>query len=149
MLRKLIVYPVLSEDINSGAAWLPGSMQMQRLVKVTNKATSRTIYCEAMQTGATFEDRYNKQAQTPIADAQNFILLNYWYRRKLGVDRYMEADLEVNSTSGWWASFMSCIQHPQIGVRLATWLGAWSFVLGVIGVVLGVIGVVLGIIGLK
>jgi hypothetical protein len=64
--------------------------------------------------------------------------MNAWFRRKLRI-RDGRNELHVAICKSPWCGICACFHHPQVVVRLATWLGFIGVALGVLGVVLAVI----------
>ena len=48
-------------------------------------------------------------------------------------------ELQITEVDNWHGKINACLQHPQVIVRIATWLGIISVVEGLIGFVLGII----------
>ena len=117
-------------------------MPESRLVRIRNTSTGSTIYCEALPIGESLLRRYNKDASVPMTEPGNVIVLSHWYRSRLNGYQYRELELEIRPARGSVHAFIACIQHPQIAVRLATKLAAWSVILGAVGLALGIIGLV-------
>jgi len=79
------------------------------------------------------------------------VFMSSWYREKLGIERDHDKDkcvrltieltgtrsLLLRVTRGLLWQVYACADHPQVVVRLATWLGLVGLGLGVIGVGLG------------
>lgn len=142
MEMKLKIFAALSEDINNGWVWLPDNIVSTRtVVKITNASTRKKVYCEAIQTGFNFQKRYNQQAKHEITDPSATLIINEWYRQKLGITKTQQFEnLEVNTCDNIWGKTWASLHHPQIVVRLATMLGVLSVFLGVIGILLGIKG---------
>jgi hypothetical protein len=73
------------------------------------------------------------------------VFMNSWYREKLGIQRDLVPGSKVGLTIELrektpikWMVY-ACVDHPQVVVRLATWLGLLGLGLGVIGVGLGML----------
>jgi hypothetical protein len=135
------VYASLLEDINTGWVWLSNASFPPRcIIKITNPVARRSVYCEALQMDANFLAHYNQSPRLHISDCASAIVMNEWYRAKLGsLNTQSVCRLDVEQANNVCGQLRACLQHPQIVVRLATWLAIMSLVLGAIGVVLGVI----------
>jgi hypothetical protein len=82
--------------------------------------------------------------ERPFA-ADNVIFISKWYRDRLRItdDQLcsritLKIDLSGKLPAFLWPA-IACIQHPQVAVRLATWLGLVGLGLGFIGVGLGLL----------
>lgn len=134
------VFAALRDDISQGWVWLDrDGLPPRSTVCIRNRTNAKAVYCEALQIDKNFLSVYNQPPRLTITDPRNSIVIGAWYRAKLGVATQADHDLEVRPSSGWWGCFRACAHHPQIVVRIAIWLAAWSVVLGLIGVLLGII----------
>jgi hypothetical protein len=132
---KLKVFASLSEDINNGWVWLPASIVPKRIVvKVQNLDNKKAVHCEALPIGNNFTTRYNDATNTnKISDSNSCIVLNEWYREKLGIDSTQtEHEFRVITADNPYGHFRASLSHPQIVVRLAMELGFIGLILGII-----------------
>ena len=143
------IYSALHEDIADGFVWLKQQdLSPRSIVKITFKhnGRSRSVFCEALQFDCNFLNVYNdeRSRRARIDSPESSIVLNHWYRAKLGAEAPLETlkeyPLEVVSANSPWGKWRACRHHPQIVVRIAAWLGFWSFVLGVAGLALALYG---------
>lgn len=140
MLLK--IYTSLREDVNQGWVWIGKPDLPERcVVKISNISNGEKVYCETLKIDDNFLNHYNCRENTlKINDKSKSIVINYWYRAKLGnIPQNEFVDLEITPYYGCcickcYANIMACIQHPQIIVRMAIWLGIISVALGIIGV---------------
>ena len=135
------IYASLSDDIGEGFVWLkkPG-LPPRSVVKITNPATKRSIFCEALQFEENFLKRYNVPPRLTITNPESAIVMNAWYRALLGgLNTDEDQPLEIADANGWWGKLRAGLHHPQVIVRVAVSLGVLSVFLGVFGVVLGVV----------
>jgi hypothetical protein len=133
---KLRVFASLAEDINNGWVWLPESVTPKRVVvQVRNLGNRRSVYCEALPIGTNFITRYNHAGNTiAIENSGSCIVLNEWYREKLGIQStQIEHDFEITTADNPYGHFRASLSHPQIVVRLAMELAIVGLVLGIIG----------------
>jgi len=137
------IYASLDDHIGDGIVWLrkPG-LPARCVVRITNPETKRSVFCEALQLEENFLKRYNQPSRHTIEDSASAIVMSGWYRIHLGgLQTQQEYVLEVTVADSWCGKIRACMQHPQIVVRVAVWLGLVSVALGVFGVILGVISV--------
>lgn len=133
------IYAALAEDISSGWVWVGGFEGEQRsVVRLRNDRTRKTVHCEALKIDKNFLAKYKQGNTLTIENESNAIVANEWYRRKLGVvNTNSDERISFREANHLIGRLMASIQHPQVVVRLATWLGLLSLVLGAIGVWLG------------
>lgn len=140
------IFAALHEDSNSGWVWLATPHLSERsVVLITNLSNHEKVYCEALQIDDNFLRLYNEGTnRIKIVDQSSALVINKWYRKRLGgFDTKTDQNLTIKVVTGcwpklYWAKAWACFRHPQVVVRLATLLGIWSVILGLIGVVLGV-----------
>jgi hypothetical protein len=136
------VYAALSEDINSGWVWVAHpEVPSRTVVRIVNQSNGKDIYCEALAIEPNFVSTYDSAGGTcPIKGAANAIVINAWYRMRLGDIRTQSSyDLTISPAENLWGRMQACIQHPQVVVRLSTWLGILGLCLGIVGVGLGIL----------
>lgn len=136
MLR---VYAAQREDMNEGWVWLKKLGLPQRsIVRIKNTENGRTVCCEALQIDENFLREYNQPPRKEITDPDKSLVMNAWYRIRLG-GLLTETDyrLEVSQANNLCGKLRASLRHPQIVVRLATGLGIISVALGLLGVVVG------------
>ena len=132
---KLRVFASLSEDINDGWVWLPESVVPKRVVvEIRNFDNKKSVYCEALPIGKNFVKRYNRSDDTTeIKNSDSCIVLNEWYREKLGIDSTQtEHEFKVTTADNPYGHFRASLAHPQIVVRLAMQVAIVGLVLGII-----------------
>lgn len=135
------LFAALREDTQQGWVWLQDTrLKSRSIVKIKNPANGKVVYCEALQIDQNFLSAYNQSPRITISNPQIALVISGWYRAALG-DLSTQADvpLEIKPSNCWWGKFKACTGHPQIIVRVASWLGAIGLFLGVVGLVLGVL----------
>jgi len=137
------LFAALLDDAHQGWVWLQDpALPARSIVKITNTANGKSIYCEALQIERNFLTQYNQSPRYTITDPASSLVIGAWHRHGLGGLRLQsDAQLSVQAANSWWGKFAACIDHPQIVVRLSAWLGGIGLILGVIGLVLGIISV--------
>jgi len=134
----------LFEEMNSGWVWIGTPKVNQRaIIKITNKENGKKIYCEALLIDNNFLNKYNNVPRIFIENSDNPIVINEWYRKKLGnIEAQSEYDLEIEEKDNLWGKLRACSHHPQIIVRTSTWLCIISAILGLLGLFLGIISLI-------
>ncbi|MGB4058540.1 MAG: hypothetical protein WBK77_10720 [Alphaproteobacteria bacterium] len=149
-VNKYKIHAALRSEIDAGHVWIDEKSfeslfktQARPIIKVTNKNNHKSFVCEALQIDKNFLDDYNKKPRITINENENVMVLSKWYRDKLdklgGVKTKQEYCLEIVSFNCFCGRISSCLLHPMVAVRVGTWLGIISVVLGAIGVVLGIL----------
>lgn len=126
--------------MNEGWVWLSQhDFAPRSVVKIRNKSNNKVVYCEALEIDENFIKEYNQNPRMNINNDDSTAIINGWYRNRLGgINTKQHHDLEVSGANGICGKFRASVGHPQIVVRLATWLAAISVVLGVLGVCLAI-----------
>lgn len=133
------LFAALRDDTQQGWVWLKDtSLPARSVVKIKNPTNGKTIYCEALQIDDNFLRIYNTQPRITINNPEGALVINGWYRHKLGgISTQSDIDLRINTSNCFWGRLRACTDHPQIIVRVAAWLSTIGLLLGVIGLVLG------------
>ncbi len=145
----------ISEDIASGWMWVETKNTDLRellnahrpIAKVSYK--NAAVFCEVLCADSydlkRFDEFYEKHGLTQVsssgkAEQKNRVFINHWYRNKLGiVDVAAGGSLDISfkfrdSLVGeTWYQANACMAHPQVIVRVATWVGLVALGLGVFG----------------
>lgn len=143
MFMGYYVLASLAEDINSGWCWIKDSNFSNRsLVQIKNNDNGKSIVCEALSVDPNFENTYKSRTSSKInesiLDKQNTVLMNAWYREKLGIYKTQcEYNLQVGVVTKWciYKRIKACTTHPQVAVRLSTWLGVAGVFLGAVSLI--------------
>lgn len=131
------IYAAKTEDVNQGWVWLVGCKYPQRsIVKLSANCTSKYVYCETRSIDKNFINDYNESEHTEkIDEPDSALVAAEWYRIRLGVEKGTKAEIKVTLANNCYGHIRACLAHPQLVVRLATWLGLLSVVLGLIGII--------------
>jgi hypothetical protein len=141
MITRVRVYVSLPEHTNEGFVWLKAPTLPQRsVVRLGNPSTGESAYCEVLQIDENFQRIYNSSEwRIKIDAAESAIVMNQWYRKRLGLQPQQDYSLEVDPRNRWFGRIRACMQHPQNVVRVAVWLGVISVATALVGLVLGAI----------
>ena len=133
------LFAALNDDAHQGWVWLQDTRLPARcVVKITSPTNKKSVYCEALQIDTNFLNKYNQLKRFPITDPASSLVVNNWFRAKLGgLVTQLDEPLIINPSDYWWGKFKACTDHPQIVVRVAAWLGIIGLFLGIVGLVLG------------
>jgi hypothetical protein len=137
---KMNIFASTQDDLQQGWVWLKKeNLPARSVVKITNAGNGKSVYCESLQIDSNFLSNYNQSPRFSITDPQNSIVLNGWFRAKLGVQTQTDVPITIQAANGHLGRFLACTGHPQVIVRVAAWLGLISVSLGVLGAILGVV----------
>ena len=141
------LFAALPEDVHQGWVWLQDpNLSARSIIKITNPENEKSFYCEALQIDANFRAIYNQLPRSTINNPLSAIVINGWYRARLGgLATQEDVSLTIEPCNSLYGRFMACIHHPQAVVRVAAWLGLISIFLGFFGLVLGVISLCLAL----
>ncbi|GAB4142258.1 MAG: hypothetical protein Fur0046_18690 [Cyanobacteria bacterium J069] len=133
------IFAARDEDAHQGWIWLRDKELPKRCV-VTIRNGKKRVCCEALQIDANFLRNYDGRSYTvDIGTEPEPLVIGEWYRAALGgLETQSKVELIIEQSIPIWGSFRACVDHPQIVVRLATWLGVIGLVLGVLGFIIGV-----------
>ena len=137
---KYKVLASLRDEMNQGWVWSTNSsFNVRSIVKIINLENKKSIHCEHLQIEDNYINTYNdNHKRYKIKKDNKTIIVNAWYRDKLGnIETKKYHNLELKAASSLWGKFQANINHPQVVVRMATWLSIISVLLGIIGVCLG------------
>lgn len=137
----LKIYASLWEDSQQGWVWLQApKLPLRCIVIISNPANKRAVYCEALQIDDNFLKRYNQPQRIFIETPENALVINEWYRARLGgIQTQTKVNLIIRPVScQLYGKFKACTHHPQVIVRISVWLGFISVILGLIGIFISI-----------
>ena len=126
------LFAARDEDAHQGWVWLKNPALSSRcIIKIENPANGKCVYCEALQIENNFLEQYKQPPRYPITDPETSLVIGAWYRAGLGgIETQSEVPLVITPCRTWWGKFLACTGHPQVVVRLASWLGGIGLLLG-------------------
>lgn len=138
-----LVQAALAEDIGAPYLWISTLPCVSRdIVKVVNREASKAVWCEIVEAGDNFIERYNRNPRTKkVSKNISFLIANEWYRDRLGIKKNEATRLEIRTSRLplFVRQLLASYSHPDNTVRLAVDLAFVSVGLGAIGLILGVI----------
>lgn len=141
--NSYIVRVSLAEDINAPYIWFSSlPCKSREIVKLTNTANQKSVWCEAIVASNNFIDRYNKNKRTKnISRDHPFAIFNEWYRDELGISKNEQSNIKITVSRQpiFIRQLFASYKHPDNTVRLAADLAFVSVILGGIGLALGII----------
>lgn len=133
------ILAALKSDTNDGWIWIthPLDIPSRSIVQVKNQANRKSIFCEALMIEDNYRRDYSSGSTIKMPKTESIVTMNSWYRNKLGISKTnLNYDLKIKPANHLYGKLRSIIQHPQIVVRVASWLGIISLFLGILGVLL-------------
>ena len=119
------VLAALTRDMNEGWVWLSNAgLESRSIISIKNKTNNKKVFCECLEIDENFIKEYNSSDRTnTFQENENVIVMNAWYRKRLGgIAKNREHDLEIRSADNFYGKIRANTGHPQVIVRLATWL---------------------------
>lgn len=134
----------MKEDINGPTVWLQGStVEGRALVLVRCKQNYKSVWVDAQIVDDNFLKNYNQLPRKSLNKDIKAIIANEWYRQKLGIKKWSDADLEIKQIKlplmRPFRQMQAALNHPDSAVRISADIAIVSLLLGVIGLILGVI----------
>lgn len=128
------VFASLKSDMNEGWVWITAPKVPSRsIIEIENTINRKKVYCEALQIDQNYLKDYKKGNTNTLPNNEPTITLNSWYRTKLGLEETnKDYNLLVKPSNHLYGRFRASIGHPQMVVRLATWLAIISTILGIV-----------------
>src|SRR2546427_5668942 len=113
------IFAALRDDINNGWIWVAKpAVSGRTVVRVLNRENNTSIYCEALAIDENFLRIYNSGGRLHISDVENAMVLNDWYRNRLGgLTTQNDYALVISIEEHLLGRARSCVDHPQIVVR--------------------------------
>ncbi len=153
---KYKIYPCLNSDIEQSNIWVSGVMSSRALLLIQNPQNGKKIFCEGLNIDTDYIRRYDnrfanykdkpKKYHEIVEPGNVVVTMSAWYRDILGIEKTKigtEADVELKISLVSNLNFVNrlrvCFQHPQVAIRMATWIGIVSAVLGIVSVLCGII----------
>lgn len=138
---KYKIYAALKEDIGSGFVWLNNPHVKERpIICIENMANNKKVLCEGLKIEDNFKRIYKSHHTKNINDSKYPLIINDWYRKKLGIKSTQEEyELHITIKKCFIAKIRAMLQHPNVVVRTAICISIISVILGIIGVTLGII----------
>ena len=136
------VFASLHEEIESGYVWIVSTnLPPRTVIHITNTDTNKSVWCTALTIDENFLSIYNKSPRITIDNTKSTLVMNNWYRSRLGVDLDSKREyfMRIKPENNLWGQLRASFVHPSNIIRIATWMAIISLILGVIGLILGLI----------
>lgn len=150
MLFKIMA--ALFEESNSGWVWLDvEGFETRDYVKISRydqkERRKYTTYCQVRIIDKAYVRLYNRKAPKKINISlhHNFIIMNGYYRNKLGNLKPGEkVDLEIKRIAkpNIFELLRTFTGHPDKAIVVSSWLGILSFCLGFLSLIFAIIALI-------
>lgn len=139
-MDNYLILAALDTETKEGWVWLPLSAKWNSGL-VLIKYHDRSVICERRVADANFRRHYQKETGVALTTADNFVVINAWYRQHLGItDTQVTLPLDIEEEHGFWANHVSVFRgHPQALVRTNILIALVSIGLGVLGLLIGLV----------
>lgn len=146
---KYKIFSSMYEDIDTGAVWISGATYPPRtIVKIRCTETRKSVYTEALLIEPNFLKKYNHPPRITIADTETALVMNNWYRHLLGdIQSKNTYDFDISiptDESAYWGRLRATMTHPQLAIRVGTWIGIIAVLISVLIPASGKMATVLG-----
>lgn len=85
-----------------------------QLLKIKNKSNKSIVYCEALEIDDNFIKEYNQRLRVNIKKNEKTIIINRWYRSRLGgVETKRIYDLVISCANCLWENFVRVRGTPK------------------------------------
>ena len=137
------VFTSMWEDSNEGWVWIPPekAFNSRDYISLKELKNNKEVVVTCRKIDTNFLSRYNHPRRKRIEDVNSAIVINSWYRDKLGeLQTGAEYEFEIKKIGKLNPKkLMMLIQHPDNAIKLATWLAFLSILLGGVSVLLTII----------
>ena len=147
-MKKYKILAALKEDINSPSIWVKDNdIAVRTLAKISINQENKSVWVELQVIDDNFTNNYNSSKQRlNIKKDEDCLVINQWYRNKLGIRSKETFNLSIKPNSCWMAfpirQMQAALSHPDSSVRICADLAIASVLLGLVGLVLGVVSLV-------
>ena len=130
-VKTYLIYASLWDDKSEGNAWLKNCLPRRCVIRVENHINKKVIYCVGLLIENNFLKRYNSSELTKKIDIDACrskgepIVMNAWYRSKLGVSSGDKVALKINTKPSFFPSVVgiywrvkACLDHPELSNRV-------------------------------
>ena len=142
---KFTIYAAKIEDISQGWVWLgvEDKLAQRSIIRLSTSidGNRKSVYSEALKIDDNFLRDYNQQGggRIAIGNPRAALVISEWYRSRLGLQTRTDVEIDWKAADNFWGQVRACLDHPQIVVRLPTWLGVLGTILGIVGIILGAV----------
>lgn len=128
------IHAALHSETRTGDCWIPETFNNYNLIRVKNNANNRSVIVSYRHIEDNFRTKYNESGTRRIPLRDNSIVLDDYYRQRLGVNTREEVDLDITprKRSDFRASMRYLRQHANDVVRISFWLGFVAVIMGIL-----------------
>jgi len=109
-------------------------------VKIINPLNKKSVIVFKRSIDENFINFYDSKKTIKIKDSKRpLIIINEYYRFKLGIEKNKEYELEIKNASCFNKIFNSNWEHPNPTISLSYKIGLISFLLSITSIILGLV----------
>ncbi|HKT32302.1 MAG TPA: hypothetical protein VJS89_07415 [Gammaproteobacteria bacterium] len=145
--QSCIVYASLHTDLDSGYIWFAhlDIKSVRSVFKIQNANNGKNVFAEILKIDDNFRRQYQNSQTLEKIDWQRAVIINSWYRNKLGIEKTnCNVKLQITKSKPW-GGVCASLHHPNVSIRIGTWLGLIGISLGVLGIALGLLSLFLAL----
>ncbi len=141
---KFRVYPSKLEESKEGWVWIPPNIEVNtEFIEIRNPNNKKKIICEKRF----LDDNYIRNHKTlqKVENCQNeCIIMNEFYRNRLGIRKYSETreyvELEIREVKCPITKYLIApLHHPNSFVRISITIGIISLAIGLLSIILSLL----------
>ena len=139
-MTEYIIRAALHDETNDGWVWTRKQVS-RTVIRITNPANGRFVYCQAREIDDNFERQYNEKPRHNLTQ-HDTVVMSQWYRDALGGiktthpnNKTGRVELNIRPVGylhKWWVPLRVAAHHPEIVVRIGVTLGVLGFGLGLV-----------------
>jgi hypothetical protein len=148
-MTKYEILKAIHEESNEGWIWIQKEEEIKsrNFIKIEwseNKPKGgKSIRCQARTIDKNFYKFYTKRKETVDKIESNSIIINEYFREKLGITDAMLKqrnvyNLSILKSNCCIQKILAFLQHPNDVVKIATWLVIFSILLSLISIMIAI-----------
>lgn len=137
---KYRIFASLSEDSLAGYIWSNDiSIESNVYIVIENPHNKSRIKCFKRTIDDNFTRRYNDSGRCNLSDKEQSIIINEYFRKKLGIITQNEYELIIRKANIFDKLFLLHLSHPDPNVQFANRATILSMILGLISFILSIL----------
>lgn len=131
-MALLIFHATLHSEIRTGDCWINDNLNC-RLIRITNTANRRSVVVAYRHIDPNYRNHYNVQGSGRFPLTNQSVVLDDYYRQRLGVRTQQEVDIDIIPIGrhNLWANMGYLRHHANDVVRITYLLGMVAVVMGI------------------
>jgi hypothetical protein len=145
-MKEYKILPALKEDALEAWVWMNDSQIPQNIyLIIKNKQYRKSIKTFKRTIDLNYQNNYNARENTYKIDIQsshNYIVMNEYYREKLGVNKNCNEYLLIKKANLFQVLFKIPLLHPNPVVQYANRSTIVALIIGIIALILTIYSIV-------